>query len=134
MRQLLSLAALVAVGLVGVYADDEKPADTPKAAKMRKLLKAKKITVSWKDIRLEEALDEIKEDEKGFKYLMDTKGGVSRNQPITYSGKDKTIEEVLDGMLKKADLGYIVISKKGDPYDGLVQIRKGKERGYPKKK
>jgi hypothetical protein len=29
---------------------------------------------------------------------------------------------------------YIVISKKGNAYDGLVQIRQGKERGYPIKK
>jgi hypothetical protein len=35
-------------------------------------------------------------------------------------------------MLKKPALGYIVISKKGNAYDGLVQIRKSDERGYEK--
>ena len=77
-------------------------------------------------------VDEIKTEVKGFKYLLDAKGGVSRNQTITYSAKDKTVEQILDEMLKKPDLGYIVISKKGNAYDGLVQIRKSKERGTPK--
>jgi hypothetical protein len=134
MRQLLSLAVLVACGLVSGYADEKKPADTPKAAKMRKLLKTKKISVEFKNTRLQEAMDEIKEEAKGFGYLLDRKGGVSVNLNITYSAKNKTIEQILDGMFKKNGLGYIVISKKGHTYDGMVQVRQGKERGYPKKK
>jgi hypothetical protein len=116
-----------------VNAADDKPEDTAKAAKMRKLLKTK-IDVDFKDTRLEDAMDEIKEQVKGFKFLLHTAGGVSRNQPITYKAKGKAVEEVLDEMFKKPELGYIVISKKGNAYDGLVQVRKGKERGYEKKK
>ena len=48
--------------------------------------------------------------------------------------KDKSVEEVLDGMFKKNGLGYIVISKKNNAYDGLVQIKQGPERGYEKGK
>jgi hypothetical protein len=133
MRHLLSLATLLALGLGMVYAADDKDEDTPKAAAMRKLLK-KKTSVEFKDTRLEEAMDEIKDSVKGFRYLLDTKGGVSRNQAITFKATDKTVEEILDGMFKKVGLGYIVISKKGNAYDGLVQVRQGKERGYPLKK
>jgi hypothetical protein len=132
MRILLSTAMLCCFALP-VGAADDKPEDSAAAAKMRKLLKTK-IEVDFKDTRLEDAMDEIKEQVKGFKFLLDTKGGVSRNQPITYKAKGKTIEDVLDEMFKKPELGYIVISKKGTAYDGLVQVRKGKERGYEKKK
>ena len=133
MRTLVSLAALAALVLTlhtaARAADDD---DTPAAAKTRKLLKSK-ISVDFKDTRLEDAMDEIKTEVKGFKFLLDAKGGVSRNQTITYKAENKTVEVILDEMLTKPDLGYIVISKKGNAYDGLVQVRKGKERGTEKK-
>jgi hypothetical protein len=134
MRHLFLLTALFCLCLTsGEGAEDKgKPDDTPKAAATRKLLK-QKISVEITDSRLEEAMDELKEQVKGLKIILDSKGGVSRNQKVSYTGKDQTVEEVLDGLLKKNGLGYIVISKTGDAYDGLVQIRQGKERGYPLK-
>jgi hypothetical protein len=131
MRSLLSLATFLLFGMaVGHAAGDEKPADTAKAAAMRKVLK-KKIDVDFKDTRLEEALDEIKESAKGFRYRLDSKGGVSRNQSINFKAKGATIEAILDGMFKKNGLGYYVISNTKDPYDGTVWILQGKDRGYP---
>jgi hypothetical protein len=131
-RYPLSLLALLTLGLLAVAADDKEP-DTPKAAATRKALK-KKITVEFKEEPLRDVLDEIKDQVKGLRFLIDAKGGVSANQAIKYKGTNVTVEEALDGMFKKNNLGYIVISKKGDTYDGLVQIRQGIERGYPKKK
>ena len=133
MRTLLSVALLSLLPLLAGAADERKSDDTPAAAKTRKLLE-QKVSVDFKDTRLEDAMDEIKEQVKGFKFMLDTKGGVSRNQAITYKAKDRTVAEVLDEMLKKPALGYIVISKKGNAYDGLVQIRKSDERGYEKEK
>jgi hypothetical protein len=129
LRPLLSVAALVALGLLSVCAGDKED-DTPKAAKVRKLLK-KKITVSFKDTRLIEVVEEIQDMVKGLRFRLDTKGGVSQNRPLSYKGKDQTVEQVLDGLFKKAGLGYYVISKKGDAYDGTVLIIQGKARGYP---
>lgn len=117
----------------GVEAQESSAKDTPKAAVMRKVLKTK-ISVAFKDTRLEDALEEIKDQAKGFGYLMDTKGGVSRNQYVNFKGKDVTIEEVFEGMFAKTGLGYIVISDLKDPYDGRVRIKQGKERGFPLKK
>ena len=134
MRMLVSLTTLAALVLAvhtaAVRAADDD--DTKEAAKTRKLLKTK-ISVDFKDTRLEDAMDEIKTEVKGFKFLLDAKGGVSRNQTVSYSAKDKTVEDILDEMLKKPDLGYIIISKKGNAYDGLIQVRKSKERGTEKK-
>ncbi len=132
MRTLLSVTAALALAL-SAAAGEKKPDDTPAAAKTRKLLDAK-VSVDFKDTRLEDAMEEIKEQVKGFKFKLDTKGGVSRNQPITYTAKDKPVKEVLDEMFKKPALGYVVISKKGNAYDGLVEVRKSDERGYEKAK
>jgi len=131
MRQLLSIVAVLCLAGVGVWAD-EKSDDTPAAAKTRKLLKTK-VTIEFKETRLEDAMTELKDEVKGLKILLDTKGGVSRNQAVTGKFKDVTVEELLDKLFAKNGLGYIVISKKNDAYDGLVQIRQGKERGTPMK-
>jgi hypothetical protein len=128
-RRLVAVAVIVCVGLANTPAAD-KDDDTPAAAKTRKLLK-EKVTVEFKDTRLEDVLDELKDQVKGLKMQLDTKGGVSRNMTVTYTGEKVTLEEALDQMFKKNDLGYIVISKKNNAYDGSIQIRKGKERGYP---
>jgi hypothetical protein len=127
-RLCLSCSLLLVICVNPVRADD----DTPAAAKTRKLLK-KKISVDFKDTRLEDAMDDIKEQVKGLKSRLDTKGGVSRNRTLTYKAKDKTVEEVLDGMFKGTGLGYIVISKKNNAYDGSLLIKMGNERGFEKK-
>jgi type II secretory pathway component GspD/PulD (secretin) len=128
-RCLIAVAALFSLGLLSTYADE----DTPAAAKTRKLLK-EKVTVSFKDTSLKDVVEELKDQINGLKMQWDSKGGVSGNQTITYSGKDVTLEEALDQMFKKSDLGYIVISNKNNAYNGSILIRKGKERGYPMSK
>jgi autotransporter-associated beta strand protein len=128
----LCLAALVASASLA-SADDKGADDTPKAAAVRKLLKTK-ITVSFKETRLEDVIEEIKEEHvKGINIRLDAKGGVSRNQTINYKGTNVTLEEAFDQMFKKNGLGYIVISGKNNAYDGTILIRQGKERGFPEK-
>ncbi len=65
---------------------------------------------------------------------VDTKNGVSQNTKFTYKADDKPLEEVLDEMFKKNDMGYYVVSQQGDAYDGSLLIVKGKARGYKVKK
>jgi hypothetical protein len=130
MRRLLALAAAL-LGLVGTVADAQpKDTDTPAAAATRKLLE-KKVTCDYKDTRLEDVVDDLKEQVKGLKMQLDAKGGVSRNQAITFKAKDVTLAEALDRMFQKNGLGYLVLSKKGDALDGAIWIKQGKERGYP---
>src|SRR3954451_15597420 len=126
MRTLLCCAALTLFAGVAVAED------TPAAAKTRKLLK-KKITVEFKDTRFEDALNEIKEEVKGLKIVYGA--GVSRNKMVTYKAKDKSVEAIFDELFKKiGGLGYVVISKKGNAYDGSVQVKQGDERGTEKDK
>jgi type II secretory pathway component GspD/PulD (secretin) len=133
MRQLICCVALLAMATV-VGAEGEKSDDTPAAAKTRKLLK-KKISVEFKNTAFRDVIKEIKDEVDGLSILFDSKGGVSGNKTFTYSAKDKTVEEILAGICKEAgDLGYYVISKKGNAYDGSVMVRKSDERGFEKKK
>ena len=127
MRRLVALTLALPLCLSMARAADD---DTPAAKKTRELLKSK-VTVNFKDTRLEDVVDELKEQIKGLRMQLDSKGGVSRNQTITYSGKDVTLEEALDKMFMKNGLGYIIISKKNNAYDGSILIKQGKERGDP---
>lgn len=132
-RSAMILAIAAALAIISFNVADDKPGsdDTPKAAATRKLLKTK-ITVNFKETRLEDVIEEIKEDHvKGISIRLDTRGGVSRNQTINYQGKDVTLEDALDQMFKKNGLGYVVISQKNNAYDGSILIKQGKERGYP---
>jgi hypothetical protein len=123
---------IFALGLTAVLAADDTSDDTPLAAATRKKLK-EKVTCDYKDTRLEDVVDDLKEQIKGLRMQLDSKGGVSRNMTFTFACKDKPLDEALDELLKKTDLGYIIISKKGNAYDGSIQIRKGKERGVPRR-
>jgi len=111
----------------------DPPKDTPSAAQSRKKLKGK-VTVDFKNTMLDEALNEISgqiEDQKLGPISKDYGLGVSKNSRITYAGKDVTVEEALDGILKQLDLGYAIISKPGDRKDGFFEFTKGNHRGYP---
>jgi hypothetical protein len=123
-------ALLALIGFSGPLHAADKDDDTPAAKKTRELL-AQKVTCDYKDVPLKEVVEDLKEQVKGLHVRVDTKGGVSQNQTITYTGKDVPVTEALDAMFKKNGLGYLVVSKKGDPYDGIVTIKQGKERGRP---
>ncbi len=126
----LAVAAALAAASLSFADDKAGAADTAKAAATRKLLKTK-VTLNFKDARLEDAIEEIKEEHvKGLNILLDTKGGVSRNQAVTYKGANVPLEQALDEMFKKNGLGYVVVSGRNNAYDGAVLIRQGKERGF----
>ena len=132
MRKVLCCVALLAVA--GVAVAEDKADDSVAAAKTRKLLQ-QKISVEFKNTRFQDMMNDIKDEVKGLSIRWDSKGGVSANKTFTYTAKDKTVEQILNDICKEAgDLGWYVISKKGNAYDGGVFIRKSDERGYEKKK
>ena len=134
-RWILSVIATALILSLGWSAEK----DTPAAAATRKKLQTK-ISVEYKDVSLKEITDDIKQkvnDATGMdlSIYLDGPGGVSGNSTLSYSAKDKTVADILDGMLKPSDLGYVVVSKEYKTYkgryDGWLLIVKGKERGYP---
>ena len=120
--------ALCSFWVVASLAAEPVPEDTPKAAAARKVLKTK-VSFTWKSTAFTDVIDEIKENVKlGIK--PDTKAGINLNKPITYSCKNKPLEEVFDDILGKNGWGYYIKSQKGNGYDGVLHIRPGKERGW----
>jgi tetratricopeptide repeat protein len=102
--------------------------DSPLVKKCREKLNTK-ITVDFKDTRLEDCLKEIKGmiEDPSIYYAT----GVSKNQSVTYAAKDKPAKDVLHEMFKDRGLGYIIHRKAndGDRYEGWIQIVQGDERG-----
>jgi hypothetical protein len=130
--------ALLGIGLAFSWAWSADK-DSPAAAATRKKLQAK-ISVEYKDVSIKEIMDDIKQkvnDATGtdLSIWLDNPGGVSNNSTLSYSAKDQTVADILDGMFKDNGLGYVVISKEyktyNSRYDGWLLIVKGKERGYP---
>ena len=139
-RRLVCVAGLFAAFLAGVIqlSAAQGSDDTPKAAATRKLLKTK-VSVDFRDTPLSEVVDDIKDQikdktKKTLGVRLDNKGGVSNNTKFTYKADDKALEDVLDEMFKKNDMGYIVVSQRNNAYDGTLLIVKGKARGFPVKK
>ena len=142
MYRLLAAVTFMAVWGVAVRAADE-PKDTPKAAATRKAVNNTKISVDWKDTLVQDVAKELQDklEEAGVKTTVKVESilsGLTRNQKITYSGKNKTIAQVLDEMGKKNGIGYVIVSgpvykKKIKKADGFLLLTKGTERGYPAK-
>ncbi|HEV3143111.1 MAG TPA: hypothetical protein VGZ47_04425 [Gemmataceae bacterium] len=129
MQRCVGGAVLLLAGMLTICGAEK---DSDEAAKTRTERLKVKISVEFKNTMLEEALKEVisKIDDAGKgKIELKFNTGISRNQRITYSAKDKAAEDVLDGMLGE-NLGYVIISaKKGDKTDGGLQIVAGNARG-----
>jgi hypothetical protein len=149
MRRLLAttLVLFFCCAVPAAAADKDKPKDSDKAAATRKAIMDTKISVNWKDDRIQDVAEELAKKLKevgkaDVKVELESKiSGLTRNMKITLSAKNKTVGEILDEMGKKYDLGYIVVSGtygagKKPPaypaakYDGVLLITKGPERGY----
>jgi hypothetical protein len=120
--------AAAVIGIVVIFPALAADKETPAAAKTRtERLKVKVKMVEWKNVFLRDCLGELISamDDAGLGKIQVKNGvGVSMNTRMTYSAKDKTVEEILDGLLKTNDLAYDIISKKGDKADGGLMIKK----------
>lgn len=123
-------AAILVLGVATILSASLALADdTPKAAETRKKL-SNKVDVDFNDTSLDDVVAVIKEQVPALGVRLDVVGGVSRNLKITYKAKQKPLADVLDGLFQKNGLGYVIISKEKDAYDGNILIKQGKERGY----
>ncbi len=132
---LRSLMVVVLTMLALGLADRAAAQESKAAAATRKILQSK-VTLNCKEVGLKDFLDSDLngELEKGLRYKIDNASGVSNNMKVSYTGKDVTVEKILNDLADKYDFGYYVVSNvANNKEDGKVVIRKsskGKERGY----
>jgi hypothetical protein len=115
--------------------------ESPAAIAARKKLK-QKITLELKDTGFKDLTEEIKRElDKPISFKIDNTSGISNNSKVSFTCKEKAVEDILNELADKYEFGWYVVSNPKDRYDGWVLIRKfkEKERGYeagkePKKK
>jgi hypothetical protein len=104
--------------------------ESPAVAAGRKKLDAK-VAVDFKDEPvLKDVLDELKNQVEGLNFHFEM--GVSRNIKLTpFSGKEKTVREVLAASFQNRGLGFVIGTKDkhGSRYEGWVVITQGDQRG-----
>jgi TolA-binding protein len=123
------LAALVAAAAAAPAKPKPPESDSPIVAATRKKLD-RPVTVNFQSARLQDALEEL---EKQADVRFRREAGISGNQAITYTAKNKPLKEVLDEMFKEKGLGYIIHRKENlnDRYEGWITIVMGDQRGDP---
>ena len=107
--------------------------DTAAAERTRTKLLKVKVTVDYDKRTLRDLLKELagQAGEMSERQVMWTYAeGVPADALVTFSCKNKPLDEALDDLCKKLMLGYVVVSKEDDKHDGWVRITKGSERGY----
>src|SRR5260370_7073751 len=99
----LTAAAFVLVGRAGAQ-------DSQSAAATRKKLQ-QQITISEKEVGLKNFLDGINNEvEKSIRFKIDNVSGVSNNMKVSFSGKNVTVEKILNDLSDKYEFGSYVIS------------------------
>lgn len=119
--------------IVGATVAIAEPVKDTAAASFTRTKKLKgKLTLDAKNEPIGDTLKEISsqlEDQKLGALSVTYDAGVSKNTKTTFSCKELPADEALDGLLKTLDLGYVVVSKDKDRYDGWLKLQKGTSRG-----
>ncbi len=133
MRRLFvfSTAVVALLGLSAGLRADKGDDDTDAAKKTRALLQTKLKDVDFSDESFGDVINDLKDMVPGLHIKTASDGTIKLNHQLTFKAKEITLADLLDKVLTPLDWGYIVISQKGNAYDGAVLIRAGKERGFP---
>jgi hypothetical protein len=132
------VAAAGEVISVTAQAPKEPPKGAPKATAAAEFTRAKllqvKVTGEFKETRLGDILKEFaaQVDMLADQPVMWTYGtGFPFAEKVTFAVKNTPLDKALDQLLTKAGggLGYVVVSKDGDKYDGWVRLTTTGERG-----
>ena len=102
---------------------------SPAASRTRKLMK-RRVTVSYANTRLADVLAELKKQVKELNWTLE-KDAAAEDLTLSYQAKNQRLGMVLDAMLERMGLGFVIVSEKGSPQDGHLLIHSGSERGEP---
>jgi hypothetical protein len=126
---------MVLLALLALTSADRLAAQDSKSAAATRKKMQQKVTINAKEVGIKAFLEDLKNEmEHEIRFKIDNANGLSNNMKVSYSGKNVTVEKVLNDISDKFDFGYYVVSNAANnKIDGTVIIRrimKGKERGY----
>ena len=135
-----ALLALAAPGVAQAPKDAPKAApklvvkDTPAAEFTRTKALRAKVAVEFTDVKIGEVLKEfahLAEEATGEPLMLAYGEGFPFAKKVTLTVSNQTLEAALEQLFTKAGggLGYVVVSKDGDKYDGWVRLTTTGERG-----
>jgi hypothetical protein len=132
---MMRMLNVVVLALLAVTCADRALAQDSKSAAATRKKMQQKVTLNAKEIGIKAFLDDLKlELEQEIRFKIDNANGLSNNMKVSYSGKDVTVEKVLNDLSDKFDFGYYVVSNAANnKIDGTIVVRRimsGKERGY----
>jgi hypothetical protein len=136
------MTGLLAVTSISVLARLQAPQksaiseskDTPAAELTRTTLLKVKVGGEFKDVRLGDILKEFAaqvEMKVEQPLLWNYATGFPFATKVSFTAKDQPLDRALDELLSRAGdgLGYVVVAKDGDKYDGWVRLTTAGERG-----
>ncbi|MHB1423680.1 MAG: site-2 protease family protein [Gemmataceae bacterium] len=103
---------------------------SPAAIQTRRLMK-RRITVSYDKARLGDVLADLKKQVKDLRWTLDSEAGAREDLTVSFQAKEQRLGMVLDDLLEKLGLGFVIVSEPNAPRDGHLLIRPGSERGEP---
>jgi len=97
----------------------------------------RRVKVSFNQTRLTDVLNNLEGQVKGSHLWLDpsslspASAEKVTEESVTFQASQRKLAAVLDEVLGRLGLGYVVISDAGQPHDGWIKIRPGRERGMP---
>ena len=104
--------------------------NSPASNRTRYLLR-RGVTVNYNHTRLADVFADLHKQIPELHFKGDAKAGADPNLLVTYQAERQALANVLELMLERYGLGYVVVSERGKPEDGWLLVRAGQEHGYP---
>jgi putative peptide zinc metalloprotease protein len=96
----------------------------------RRLLE-RAVTVHYDRTPLAAVFADLGKQVPGLRLKGDAAAGAPDDLAVTYDAGRQRLSSVLDHMLERYGLGFVIVSDDGSAEDGWLLVRHGRERGYP---
>ncbi len=103
---------------------------TPDALQTRKLMK-RRVSVAYDNTRLADVLADLKKQVKELKWTLSKDAGLLDDLTVSYKAENQRLGMVIDALLERMGLGFVIVSEADSADDGHLLIRPGSERGEP---
>jgi putative peptide zinc metalloprotease protein len=105
--------------------------DNSPASNRTRYLLQRGVTVHYEKTRLADVFADLRKQIPELHFKGDAAAGADDDLLVTYHAEKQSLANVLELMLERYGLGYVVVTERGKPEDGWLLVRSGQEHGYP---